>query len=211
MSKIHKKLVILDKIKLNQKLNTNFACFYSEDQRVSILSETGVYIFQLGCDSENRTPSFSFIKSFYSLPQYSEGEKVYTINERVGININNFIGSLDQYQLYEALLDVNISQNVGEAKPAQTVPISAQWSPKGIDDGQFCLLGVLTNLGVLELVGRKVNAWGANEYYCVCNLSEYCLNLFKGSFKSASVLKACDEQLAELKVRVDKVRITGDY
>lgn len=195
------KLITLDNIKLYQKLQATFACSYSDDQRLSILSENGVYIFQLGCDTENRTIAFAFLKSFYAVPI------CYAISDNVDLDINDFIDSLDHYELYEGLLDGTVSQNLRGTSGVQVVPVSAQWSPKGVDGGQFCLLGVLTNTGVLELVGRRLDACGVNEYYCVCNVSECCVNLLRREFKDVG--RRSSEQFAELKARVEKVRVTG--
>lgn len=205
------KLVIVDKIKLQHKLNCNFACSYSEDQRLSLISENGVYVFELGCDSENRTSAFSFIKSFFGTPQYrvnTENVGAFAVTDNVGININNFIDSLSQYDIYECIMDVNISQNLKGATSVQVVPIATQWSPKGLDKGQFCLLAVLSNTGVLEILARKLSVSDINEYYSACNITEYCVNTFRRDVKDVSKLPA-DEQLVELKNRVKKVRVTG--
>lgn len=206
------KLVTLDKIKLQHKLNCNFACCYSEDHRLSLISENGVYIFELGCDSENRTPAFSFIKSFFGAPQYrvsTENIGAFAVSDNVGININTFIDSLSQYDIYECIMDVNISQNLKGATSAQVVPVFTQWSPKGLDKGQFCLLAVLSNTGVLEILARKLYVSDMNEYYSACNITEYCVNTFRKDFKDVSRWPA-DEQLAELQRRVKKVRVTGN-
>lgn len=205
------KMIILDKIKLQQKLNVNFACCYSEDRRLSLLCENGVYIFELCCDSENRNTSFAFVKSFITVPQYRpfrDNNEGYAVSDNVGIDINNFIDLLSQYDIYESIMDVNISQNLKGAAPVQVVPVCTKWSPQGMDKGQFCLLGVLTNTGVLEIIARRLYVADMEEYYSACNITEYCVNTFRKDFKNVSRQPA-GEQLAELERRVDRVRVTG--
>lgn len=209
---MHVTLKTLDKIKLHRKVSCSYACCYSEDQQLGLLCEEGVYIFELGCDSENRSHTFSFIKSFLATPQYSVNQNsgAYTISENVGININNFIDALNQYDVYESIMDVNVSQNLNGAKPIHVMPVSIQWSPKGLDKGQFCLLAVLSNTGILELVARRLYVGDLNEYYSACNITEYCVNTYRKEFKDVNRWPP-DEQLAELKRRVHKIKITGRY
>lgn len=210
MSKKQNRLVTLDKIKLQQKLNTNFACSYSDDQRLAVLSENGVYVLQLGCDSENRLQSFSFKKSFYTIPQYQQNlnNTAYSISENVAVDINEFIDLLNQHDVHESILNVNISQQLEGASSLHVVPVSVQWSPKGVDKGRFSLFSVLTNTGVLEVIGREIGPCDINEYYPICNITDCAVNLFKRDFRNVE-RRSPEEQLAELKLRVDKVNITG--
>lgn len=205
------KLVTLEKIKLQQKLFASFSCSYSDDQRLSLIAEHGVYIFELSRDSENRMSAFCFTKSFFPLSQYRASDEIkpFAISDNVGIDINNFIDSLDQYDVYEAIMDVHLSQNLNSATPAGVAVIGTQWSPKGLDKGQFCLLGVLSNTGVLEIVARRLHVGDITEYYSACNISEYCVHAFTTDFRDFSK-QSPNEQLAELKRRIAKVRITGD-
>lgn len=207
MSVVRNKLITLDKIKLQQKLSTSFAAGTSGDGRFSLVSDNGVYIFELNCNSENWLPIFSMKKGFFAVSCSAENS-AYVISDNVGIDINNFIDALNQYDIYESILDVNISQNLKEAAYVQIQPISAQWSAAGLDERHFCLLGVLTNMGVLEIVARKPGLCDADEYYSACNLTGYCVNALGKDWKSYS-RRTPDEQLNELKSRVDKVRVTA--
>lgn len=190
---------VLDKVKLSNTPQGAFACHYSDDRRISLLCDKGFYILELHGNTENWLPIFSFIKTFCMLQDYS-------INANVGIDINDFIEELPQFEVYEAVLNRCLSENLKNCAPTPAQPISALWSPS-INNDTGCILAVLNNSGVVQVFWKNIVSYGQDEYRML-NVTHCIINHFQQhNWKNLKLVT--EKKFLELKRRVSRVAATA--
>lgn len=192
-------LTVIETIKLTHKVEINFVCDYSDDHKISILCSNGVYCFELCGYTTNWLASFSFRKLFCKLSNYS-------ISQNVNIDINNFVSLLPQFAMYEAILDVRLSENLSKAHAVPLHPILALWSP--VLDTESSILCVLTNLGVVQIFEKETNSYGGEEYLNVSNISQKLIDKLQNTWKAPKPSNA-NANLNALKERVEQVSATS--
>lgn len=194
-----KQLTVIETIKLSHKVETNFASDYSEDHKISILCSNGVYCFELCGYTSNWLASFSFKKLFCKLANYS-------ISQNVNIDINNFVSYLPHFTMYEAVLDVRLSENLNKAHVVPVHPILALWSP--VLDIESSILCILSNLGVVQIFEKETNSYGGEEYINVINMSQKIIDRLQSTWKRPKSSDA-NANLSALKERVEQVSATS--
>lgn len=202
VSNMCEEITILDKINLHYKTQATFACHSSNDRRISLICDAGIYVLELYGNTENWKPIFSFSKTFCTLLRYS-------ISTFVEIDINSFIEELTQFKVYETVLNVCLSENLKQCTSTPTQPISAVWSPNKLNHYIGCVLAVLTNTGVVQVFSKSINCYGREEYN-VLNITECIINHFKPNWKQTARPSA-DQKLAQLKYRISQIAATGRY
>lgn len=158
-------LKLLDLFKLFNHSNRNFACSLSEDNRLFIITNTGVYVVFFNGEVAYPIDTFACKKHLISVTKYAPCDNV-------DINLNNFIKECDRKDLYETVMSTEYTANLKHAKPVDPLPITAKWSPQGFIGQTECLLGVLTNLHSLEIYGRQINVNEIFEFSLLINITE---------------------------------------
>ncbi|KAJ8925213.1 hypothetical protein NQ315_001399 [Exocentrus adspersus] len=194
-------LRLLDHFKFTSRISTSFACSYSEDDRIYIVSDTGVYVLALKVRLDNPFPTFSSKNDFFAVSNYVPGADV-------DIDINSFHKDLSRFDLYTTAMSVELSSNLNNAAAVTASPADVQWSPRGIVGKTDCLLGVLSNFHSLELYVKYVNEDEITEYRLVTNLTKELVDLKKPQWKYANRLPPT-LKLNELKKRVRAVSCTA--
>ncbi|KAL1492181.1 hypothetical protein ABEB36_012666 [Hypothenemus hampei] len=190
-------LKLLDSVTLTGRLNTNFACSCSQDNRILIISETGVYLMR-------QVPDLNSSDSHYSHEKYFLQPSDYAVCSHVDININSFIYDLPKDVFYESVLSVMLSQNLTTATPITPSILSAQWSDAGMVDGVWSMLGVLTNLCSLEIYIQTYSESNLQEYKIVLNLTKEILEKRRKEFVYSTKMPTL-QKMRELKKRVEYI------
>lgn len=194
---------LLDTVGLQNKLMTNNAinCSHSQDNRYSIVVEDGFYVLQLCGFMNNVLSTISFKKIFAEVPQY-------VISSNLEIDINSFINQLSQFDLYEAVLRLDLSENLNNSVPTKQTIIKTVWSPSGLIINGHCALATLTNTGAVHILVPTFNEVELEEYVCIANVSQRCVNHFKASWPKLDKAN-CNARLQELKRRAEEVTPSG--
>lgn len=196
-------LRLLDEIKLANHLTRNFACEYSEDDRFSILTETGVYILGLKCDLSNAFTNFCCSKKFFQVSNFIPADNI-------DLDINTFHKDLDRKALYESVMASELSANLKNIKPIDPSPLCAEWSPAGIVGKTSCLLGLLTNLHSLEIYAKYLDENEKIVYNIVTNITEEVITVQRNKWKDATRFSS-HSKMEEFKNRVHLVSVSGMY
>lgn len=194
-------LRLLDQVKLANHLTRNFACEYSEDDRIFILTETGVYILGLKCNLSSTFPNFSCSKKFLQVSNF-------TPCGNVDLDINTFHKDLDRKALFESVMASEYSANLKHIKPLDPFPLSAEWSPSGIVNKTDSLLGVLTNMHSLEVYFKFINENEQINYQILTNITEEIIAVQKNKWRDTSRF-SLNLKLEEFKNRVNSVSVTA--
>lgn len=202
------KLKILDKISLQCRTQVTFACSSSSDRRTSLLCDTGIYVLELQGNPEDWQPIFLFYKTFCTLLNYA-------ISAHIGIDLSTFIEDLPQFQMYETILNLCLSENLKLSTPTQPEPIYAAWSPNKLNHHVGCLLGVLTNTGVIQIFIKSTNCYGQKQYKAL-SVTDFVINHFKHNWNETekSLVEeksSVEEKLTELKHRISQVAASGNF
>ncbi|KAJ8929896.1 hypothetical protein NQ314_017361 [Rhamnusium bicolor] len=192
---------LLDHFKLTNRLSINFACSYSEDDRLFIISDSGIYIITLKGYITCPFPDFSCKKDFLQVSNF-------TPSANVDLDINSFHRDLDRNALYETVLSTEYSGNLNNTTPIEAIPLCAEWSPKGIVGTAECMLAILTNLYSLEIYVRYLDENDLVEYLLISNISQEIINIQKSQWKYADRF-ATHLKLTEMKTRVNTVTATA--
>lgn len=192
---------VLDIIKLTNRLNTNFVCEYSEDDRIFILSDSGVYIITLKPIITSVFPTFCGSKHYFQISNYE-------VSSNVDIDINNLYPELCKDDLYESVLRTELSANLNHTSNADFYPVSAQWSPRGIEGKSDCLLAVLTNVFSLEIYVKLIDESELIDYVVIANLTKEIIEYHKPKWKASDKLPI-KSKFKEFKRRIESVSPTG--
>ncbi|XP_066263058.1 uncharacterized protein [Euwallacea similis] len=187
----------LDSFKLTGRLTTNFACDFSGDDRICIVSDVGVYIVTQKPNLNSNMPQYSCEKSF--IPPSS-----YTLCEHLDIDINLFFHELPKDVLYEVLGRVELSQNLRCATPSNATVIHAQWSECNMVDGAFSMLGLLTSLYSLDIYVWSIWETDLSKYKLVLNLTKCVLEKKQPDFIYSNRLPPL-QKIRELRKRVELI------
>ncbi|KAK5642866.1 hypothetical protein RI129_009033 [Pyrocoelia pectoralis] len=168
-------LKLLDVIPLHNKTTTNIGIIPSEDFQYCILVEDGIYVLKLCGLMDNFLKTMSFMKWFIKIGDFA-------LSSHLGIDLNSFISSLPKYDLYEAVLRLDLSEELYQASPVKQQPVQAKWSGLGLIVNNNCALAALTNTGTLSVYVFTTNEVEIEEFVEVCNVSEICLHYFSEKF-----------------------------
>lgn len=189
----------LETLEFSNHAINGFACEHSEDGRIFIITDTGIYILQLCLKPENVTPSICFKKFYVPVDKY-----VFGLN--LGIDPNHFAKDLNRLQFYELALSIDLSPKLFMYNEIEPKISMAKWSSSFLD-GPNCVLGVLTNLGSLQIYVRTLSYTLVENYISICNISAYIINLYKMTWANSRYLVS-SEIFTELKERA-QVKPTG--
>lgn len=194
-------LRLLDHFKLSSRLSVNFACEYSEDDRIFIMGDTGIYIITLKGYLTNPFPSYCCKSDFLKVSDFIPCANI-------GMNINSFHKDLDQNDLYETTMSVEYSADLNSTMSVEPSPLCAQWSPRGIVGKTNCLLAVLSNLYNLEVYVKYIDENEIVEYCMVCSVTQEIIDERKLQWKYSDRLPP-SIKLNEMKRRVQSISCTG--
>lgn len=194
-------LRLLDQVKLVNHLTRNFACDYSEDNRIFILTETGVYVLGLKCNFSSVFNNFSCSKKFFQVSNFIPAANV-------DLDINTFHKELDRKTLFESVMASEYSAPLRYIKPLDPSPLSAMWSPAGIIGKTDCLLGVLTNMHSLEIYFKYMDENEQINYKILTNITEEIISVQRNKWKDPTRF-SISLKLEEFKNRVNSVCVTG--
>ncbi|KAK4877725.1 hypothetical protein RN001_010231 [Aquatica leii] len=189
-------LKLLTEVALQSKTYTNHGIISSEDFQYCIIVEDGFYILQLCGFMDNFIKTMSFTKQFIKVNKYA-------ISSNLGVNINSFITSLPKNELYEAVLRVDLSEELNDASVVKQQAILAKWSPLGLVDNNNCVLGVLSHTGSVSLFVDTLNEVEYENFIEVTNVSEICVDYVKSKMFGDDFDSLPSNNFAELKRRVD--------
>lgn len=192
---------VLDVVKLTNRINTNFACEYSEDDRIFTICESGVYIITLKPMITSCFPTFSGRKDYFQVSNYN-------VSSSVGIDINNFYPELPRRDLYETVLRTELAANLNHATSIENHPLSAKWSPRGLEGKTDCLLAVLTSTFSLEVYVKLLDENELIEYVVIANLTKDVAEYQKTKWKSSDKLPV-QAKFKEYKKRIESISPTG--
>ncbi|KAF5295487.1 hypothetical protein FQR65_LT10475 [Abscondita terminalis] len=194
-------LKFLNVVALQNKTSSKHGISVSEDFQYCVVVEDGVYILQLCGFMNNFMKTMSFTKLFIKVKDYS-------ISSNLGIDVNSFINALPKYELYEAVLRLDLSEELNNTMTVKQQVVLSKWSPIGLIANNNCALAVLNHTGSLTLYVHVTNEV-EYEYFCeVTNVSEICLNYLKDRFFNNNFEGSSTEAFAELKRRADVVTLT---
>ncbi|XP_076272204.1 uncharacterized protein LOC143203805 isoform X1 [Rhynchophorus ferrugineus] len=187
----------LDFFKLSGRGYTNFACTLSDDDRVVILSEIGLYVVAIKPNLDNSFTELSCQKTFIPISKYS-------ICDNVELDLNTFVHELPRESIYESIARIELSSNMNGTALVEPLALTAIWSNSGMVEGTDCLLGVLTQLYSLDIYMRYVNESEMTEYRIVLNITEEILKRKKSDFIYSNRFPVIQKYI-EFKNRVDSV------
>lgn len=192
----------LESLEFENQLSNTFACEYSMDGRISIITGVGIYILQLCLKPENTTPSICFKRYYIPVENYVLGTKL-------GIDPNKFAKDLCRNELYELCLTTNISPKLYLFNEVESKISMAKWSPSYIDKSN-CVLAVLNNTGSLNIYARIFTHSICENYLSICNVSEHIISLYKK--KNWKIIKnlSSSDTFEELKLRI-QIKPTSIY
>lgn len=194
-------LRLIDQLNLTNNLTINFACGYSEDDRIFILTDVGVYVLALKCSLVSSFSSFSHSKSFFPLTNYIPAD-------HIDLDLNSFHKDLDRKHLYETVLVSEYSANLNNTKPLDIFPICAEWSPSKIVGKTSCLLAVLSSLHNLEIYAKILDQNELEQYVCISNVTREITEQAKAGWKN-SLRFSIPMKLDEFKHRLDQTLPSG--
>lgn len=191
-------LELLDSFKLTGHLETNFACALSEDERIFVICDIGIYIIRQTLNLSSTWPSYSCQKYFLKPSNYAVGDNV-------DIDVNSFVHQLPKDILNESVLCAGLTPNLNCATPIIPSVLTAEWSTANlISENVGCLLGLVTNLGSMEVYMRTVSESNQTEYRMAVNLTQEIVNRRKEDFVYSTKLPAA-QKMRELKKRVEYI------
>lgn len=193
-------LKLLDSFKLTGNLVTNFACARSDDDRVFIIAQTGLYII-------TQTPNLNSVFADYGCHKFFLKPSPFAVCDNVDIDINSFAHELPKDVIFESAAYAELTQHLKAATPAPPSVLYAQWSDANMVDNLYNMLGVLTNLHSLEIYIKSINESNAIEYKMVLNLTKEILERRKGDFIYSAKLPPL-QKIRELKKRVEYIAPT---
>ncbi|XP_018570513.1 uncharacterized protein LOC108910411 [Anoplophora glabripennis] len=194
-------LRLIDHIRFSSKLSVNFACEYSEDDRILIIGDIGIYIIALkGCMS-NPFPSYYCKNYFLEISDF-------TPSANIGIDINSFHKDLERNDLYEATMSMEYSADLKSTTPVDPSPLCAQWSPRGIVGKTDCLLAVLSNFYNLEIYVKFIDENEVTEYCMICGVTQEVIDEKKTEWKYSDRLPPT-VKYNEMKRRVQNISCTA--
>lgn len=189
----------LETLEFSNHLASGFACEHSEDGRILIITDCGIYILQLCMKPEIVTPTICFKKYYIPVDKY-----VFSTN--LGIDPNNFARKLSRLEFYELSLSVDVSPKLFLFHEMESKLCMAKWSPAFLDASN-CLLGVLTDMGSLQIYARRFSYAICEDYISICNVSSHIINMSKMKWNNPKNLSPSG-LLKELKERA-QMRPTG--
>ncbi|CAH1170360.1 unnamed protein product [Phaedon cochleariae] len=190
---------LLDHFKLSNHLNRNFACSFSDDDRFFIITDVGIYILSLHGNVAYEFLDLCCTKHFLQVSDFAPCTNI-------DLDINTFHSELDKEDLYETLMGIEYSVKLKHAKPVDSAPLFAQWSPREIA-GTDCMLAVLTNLHSLEIYMKFLDENEVTQYILISNLSQEIIDVEK-EYWSSAVRFSVAIKLQEFKKRVHMVTPT---
>ncbi|XP_058808131.1 uncharacterized protein LOC131673824 [Phymastichus coffea] len=175
-------------------INT-FSCKWSQDNRLSIVTEKVVHVFEIKPAPHQATPilnlSRSFINSPKAMPSKSyEDEIVSKIFDWKKENVYSFLKN-DTY-----------TPEFPKTKVLKPEIINVFWSPKGLLHPQKCLLAVLTSAGSLEITVQIEKNW-----FLIHELSKDWFKIIDEDFKSLRETVIIDA--ACLKEQLNRLLVTN--
>ncbi|XP_031346109.1 uncharacterized protein LOC116172967 [Photinus pyralis] len=168
-------LKLLDTVPLQNKSAINIGIIPSDDSQYCILVEDGIYVFKLCGLMDNFLKTMSFMKWFIKPGDFA-------LSSHLGIDINSFITSLPQFDMYEAVLRLDLSEELKEALPLKQQPVQAKWSSLGLVSNNNCVLAAMSNTGALRVYAFTTNESEIEEFIEVCNVTEICVRYFSVKF-----------------------------
>ena len=192
----------LDHFKLIYRLTSNFACDYSEDDRLFIISDKGIYIITLKGYITCPFPTFSCKKDFFKISNYSPSTDLETKFVHSGWDGNTCYETILRS---ECLTNVNRTTFIIDASP-----ICAQWSPRGIVGTTECVLAVLTSFCNLEIYVKYLDENEIIQYFLISNVCQEIINTEKTRWTYADKFPT-ELKRREMKKRAESVTPTGIY
>lgn len=185
---------LIDTISLSNKISSTFACQYSEDGRLFILTDSVVLIFTLMNYSDKLLSNFAFKKKHIETPKYN-------FSTELGIELDDFYDDLSRKDLYETALRLDLSGDLPFSTPVEFKITKSAWSPKGLLGKSKCLIAVLTNYFGLHIYAKEFTDGAVETYSCVANVTQQIIKLDKKSWGNIGHLSGT-LQISELKKRV---------
>lgn len=156
---------LIDTVTMLSKLTVTCNSIHASEDKYAVIVEDGLYVLQLSGLPENVLPIMAFKKLFIEAPQYS-------ISSKLGVRTNSFLIDLNQFDLYELILRMELSEELPQTPVNRQEIVKVEWSPRGLIGNQNNALAFLTNMGGLHLYVHTINEVEIEEYKSIENVSE---------------------------------------
>ncbi|OXU26107.1 hypothetical protein TSAR_016781 [Trichomalopsis sarcophagae] len=130
----------------------SFACKWSEDNRLSIVTEKGVQIIEIVPSATQASPILHLARSFFNAPEAmpcAQYEKYVLSN----------IFQWPKEEIYSYLLQDALTPTFPKALPATSDIVDVFWSPYRLLHPLECLLAAVTTTGAIQLVAQIDRTW----------------------------------------------------
>nr|CAD7431179.1 unnamed protein product [Timema monikensis] len=148
-------------------------------------------------DPRSVTPYVNLHRTWVSLPQFRP-------SENVGIQANDVMWELDQDEVYQMIMDVNLTPKLPTAKTHPCIVVQAAWSPGGVLRNNRCALGVLSNFGAVSLHASNNMQW---ELYS--DISRRWLEVNQAEWNKEKLVDDLRANFHTLKERVARIKTTS--
>nr|CAD7576454.1 unnamed protein product [Timema californicum] len=143
------------------------------------------------------TPHVNLHRTWVSLPQFRP-------SENVGVQANDVMWELDQDEVYQMIMDVNLTPKLPTAKTHPCIVVQAAWSPGGVLRNNRCALGVLSNFGAVSLHASNNMQW---ELYT--DISRLWLEVNQSEWNKEKLVDDLRANFHTLKERVARIKTTS--
>nr|CAD7446849.1 unnamed protein product [Timema bartmani] len=148
-------------------------------------------------DPRSVTPYVNLHRTWVSLPQFRP-------SENVGIQANDVMWELDQDEVYQMIMDVNLTPKLPTAKTHPCIVVQAAWSPGGVLRNNRCALGVMSNFGAVSLHASTNMQW---ELYT--DISRQWLEMNQAEWNKEKLVDDLRANFHTLKERVARIKTTS--
>ncbi|XP_011502170.1 PREDICTED: uncharacterized protein LOC105365651 [Ceratosolen solmsi marchali] len=129
-----------------------FACKWSEDNRLSVVTEKGVHIFEVIPAPMQTNPILKLSRSFIYTSEALPGE----------IYMKNILDEIFEWKkedIYSFLMHDYYTPNFPKALKMTPEIVDVFWSPKNLLHSHKCLLAIVTSAGAVELALEVDQNW----------------------------------------------------
>ncbi|XP_069705705.1 general transcription factor 3C polypeptide 4 isoform X1 [Periplaneta americana] len=183
----------IQSIALAPAVATPFAAAWSEDNRISLITERGVHVVEVLPDFESIPQGFELRRTWIEPCDYFPTAKA-------GFDCDKMVWKMSQKDVYQMVLDTCLAPNLTMAKSAPPHIIQVAWSPAGMLKYGRCLLASVTNYGCVVVQAAWLKQWRI-----LANISSLWSDQWTSEWESDEVRDKIDV----LKERVEKLKATA--
>lgn len=199
-------LELLETVTLTNKVEVNFACTSSDDDKILMLNSEGAYIFHLRLTKENNFPILSFKKFFITCSSYD-------FSTNMNIDTEKFWQYLTPEELSECMLRPELNwDDFKKYHPMGRMEkklIAAKFSPSDINPSVGPLVAALNNTGALVLYMNQTDQHFVENYIEIENITDRYVGQMKTYWSELRESEKASAKFMELKKRVEQIRPTG--